>query len=46
MEEETEASVAGLSGRGKVGCWQEEGLEVWLRIGAFPQIAAERFPVC
>lgn len=46
MEEETEASVVGLSRTGKVGCWQEEGREVWLRTGASPQIAAERFPVC
>lgn len=41
MEEQREASVAGLRGAGQVGCWQDEGLEVWLRTGAFPQRAAE-----
>ena len=37
MAEKTEARVAGLRGAGNMGCWQEEGLKIWLRIGAFPQ---------
>ena len=28
------------------GLLHEEGLKIWLRTGAFPQRAAERFPVC
>lgn len=43
FEEQPETSAAGLreQARGLLG--QEEGLEVWLRTGAFSQSAADRF---